>query len=176
MKGMATKLFQITNLRFQRSFHICYLQSALAPSPASIRKRRQRSKRVSFSFFAPFGPLRSTFRQKAQSIFLLSVQGRDGGGSQSNFFMWIEFLFVHVAILFINETRADVARHEARMTQDPLMEGDVGLDAPDLILAQGAAHSKDRFHPVLSPTNEFRDHWIIIDRHLSAFIDTTVVS
>ena len=62
------------------------------------------------------------------------------------------------------------------MAQDPLVEGNVGFDPPHLILPQRPTHAEDRFHPVLSPGNQLRDHRIIVNRHLRFLIDTAIIA
>src|SRR5690606_11543163 len=66
------------------------------------------------------------------------------------------------------------ARLEAAVAHDPLLQGDVGLDAVDDHLAQGHAHAADRGLAVRTVHDQLADHRIVVRRDAIALVDVRV--
>src|ERR1041384_4535873 len=75
-----------------------------------------------------------------------------------------------------NEAGIEVTLLELRVGEDTLKERNIALDAFNLVLAQCALHTRDRFVARGSPRYEFRNQWIVIERHRPSFIDPAVVT
>src|SRR5687768_12224861 len=132
--------------------------------PAAPRKSLQGPKRAALALFAPFRRLSGAFCEQAEVQLLLAVDRGDRSRSQGDLFVRVELFFPERVIFFVDKGRAEVAGHEAGMSNNPLMKGDIGLYSAHLIFAERAAHPQDRFNAVFAPDDEFRDHRIIINR------------
>src|SRR5215471_10526241 len=144
-------------------------------SPTAAWKRRECPQRASFALLSPFRRLGSTLRKQPESSLVLSMDGGDRRGSQSNLLVRIEFFLAHGMIFFVNEAGAKVPGHKTGMAKDPLVKRDIGFYASNLIFAERSAHPQNRFHPILAPYDQLCDHWIIVNRHLGSLVDATVV-
>ena len=85
-------------------------------------------------------------------------------------------LAVGRSVLFVDKSGIEITGHETGVTHDPLVKGDIRLDAAHLIFPQRPAHAQNRFDSVFAPGDQLGDHRIVINWHFRALIDTAVVS
>ena len=63
--------------------------------------------------------------------------------------------------LVVDEVRAEIARHKARVGHDRLVEGYVGLDAHDDVLVERAFHARDGLGAVPAPDDQLGYHGVV---------------
>src|SRR5215471_14694138 len=68
-----------------------------------------------------------------QSPFAVPVQCGYRRRSQGNILVRIKFFPSRDEVFLVDKARIKVARHESRMAQNPLVKGDIGLDASHLV-------------------------------------------
>ena len=76
----------------------------------------------------------------------------------------------------VDEAGVEARRQKCLVVQQPLEERNGGLDAPDFVLRERAAHAGDRVRPGVAPGDELRDQRVVEDRHLAAFVRAAVVA
>ena len=88
----------------------------------------------------------------------------------------IHLLHGHEAALLVHEPGVEVGLDELGVAQHPLVKRDVGLDAADLVLAQGPLEAPYGLRAVLAPDDELGDHGIVVDGNLRALVDAAVIA
>src|ERR1043166_604416 len=92
--------------------------------PAFSRRAGKRPERYAPAGVAPARLLRRAAGEHDDGPLVLAAERRDGGGGKRDVLVRQDLFLVHVAVLVVDEPGVEVAGHEARVAQDPLIRSE----------------------------------------------------